>query len=262
MATRWLWQLALFTQATHALPFFTNGTIPANLTTACIDTLLTDVVQCPATAANFINGFYYPAEVLEDACNRQCSTALGRYEARVKTACAGQTWAGYDDENDAPLDMIPNLMRFNRDLACIQDSGRWCNVVAAAAALKADPGRTYLEPASELLLTKVESPGGWDSTPPSDVPSSGPCDLCFIKNLKMQAESPYYYGPQLRSSSVYESKTSSCGVSDYALSTSTLPWPMYVCWLDRIYCSSLTSWTGQTLQIQHLHRALARSILS
>jgi hypothetical protein len=240
MAIRWLSLLALLIRETQARPFFTNGTIPANLTTECANTLLTDVTQCPATAANFINGFYYPVEVLEDACNRQCSTALGRYEARVKTACTGQTWAGYDDENDAPLDMIPNLMRFNRDLACIQDSERWCNVVAAAAALEADPGRKYLEPTSARILTNTESPGGWSSTPPSGVQSSGPCDLCFIKNLKMQAESPYYHGPQLRSSSIYESKTSSCGVAGYALSTSTLPWPMYVYRVSRNYHFSLT----------------------
>ncbi|KAI1522760.1 LysM domain containing protein [Pyrenophora tritici-repentis] len=189
-------------QTAHALPFFNNGTIPANLTTTCANALLVDVVQCPITAAQFLNGFYYPPKTLENACSSACSLALQNYEASVKTACAGQTWAGYDDENDAPLDMIPNLMRYNRDLACIQDSGRWCNVVAAAAALQADPG---------------QSPFGWDSTPPTNVQFSGPCDLCFIKNLQKQAGSPYYYGPHLRSSSVYQSKTSSCGVAGYPL---------------------------------------------
>jgi hypothetical protein len=240
MAIRWLSHIALLTSAAQCLPFFTNGTIPANLTTACADSLLTDVVQCPATAANFMNGFYYPTDVLEGACSGQCSTALEQFEANVKSACAGQTWAGYDDENDAPLDIIANLMRFNRDLACIQDSGRWCNVVAAAVALEADPGRMYSELLSALLLIIVESPAGWDSTAPSNVQSSGPCDLCFIKSLKMQAESPYYYGPGLRSLSVYESKTSSCGVAGYPLSTSTLPWQLYVYQLTGIHISSLT----------------------
>lgn len=37
--------------------------------------------------------------------------------------------------------MIPNVLRFNRDLACIMDSDRYCNIVAQAAAIEADPGR-------------------------------------------------------------------------------------------------------------------------
>ncbi|KAF2126083.1 carbohydrate-binding module family 50 protein [Dothidotthia symphoricarpi CBS 119687] len=211
MAFQWLLPLTLVFRAAHALPFFTNGTIPTNLTTTCANALLTDVIQCPPTAARFMNGFYYPPATLEKACTSACSTALEQYETQVRTACVGQTWAGYDDENDAPLDMIPNLMRYNWDLACIQDSGRWCNVVAAAAAVQADPG---------------QSPVGWDSTPPTDVQFSGPCDLCFIKNLQKQAGSPYYYGPQLQSSSIYQSKTSSCGVAGYPLTTSTLPWSL------------------------------------
>lgn len=137
---QWLLSLTLF-QVTSALPFFTNSTIPANLTTACANALLTDVSQCPPTVARFTSGYYYPPAVLEEACTSACTTALQEYEQKIKTACAGQTWAGYDEENDAPLDIIPDVMQFNHELACIQDSGRWCNVVAAAAAMKADPGR-------------------------------------------------------------------------------------------------------------------------
>ncbi|CAO2650794.1 Nn.00g020860.m01.CDS01 [Neocucurbitaria sp. VM-36] len=205
---QWLLPLTLF-QVAHALPFFTNSTIPANLTTVCANALLTDVSQCHPIVARLSSGYYYPPTILEKVCTSTCSSALERYEQKVKTACAGQTWVGYDEVDDAPLDLIPNVMRFNQDLACIQDSGRWCNVVAAAAAMQADPG---------------QSPIGWDSVPPSNVQSSGPCDLCFIKNLQKQAGSPYYHGPQLRSSSIYESKTSSCGVAGYPLTTSNLPW--------------------------------------
>lgn len=143
MAFRWLLSSTFVFQAAHALSFFNNGTISANLTTTCANALLTDVAQCPPTAARFANGFFYPPATLKKACTSACSTALERYEKNVTTACAGQTWAGYDDRNDAPLVMIPNLMRYHRDLACIQDSGRWCNVVAAAAAMQADPGRMH-----------------------------------------------------------------------------------------------------------------------
>lgn len=48
------------------------------------------------------------------------------------------------------------------------------------------------------------------------------CDLCFIKNLQFQAGSPYYDGPLLAEHSVYQSKTSSCGISGYPLTTSDL----------------------------------------
>ncbi|CAN9387616.1 unnamed protein product [Alternaria alternata] len=70
-----------------------------------------------------------------------------------------------------------------------------------------------------------QSPMGWDTEPPSGVQASGPCDLCFIKNLQKQAGSPYYDEPQIRESSLYESKTSSCGVTGYPLSISSLPFP-------------------------------------
>ena len=138
----WLLPLTLF-QVAHALPFFTNSTIPANLTTVCANALLTDVSQCHPIVARLSSGYYYPPTILEKVCTSTCSSALERYEQKVKTACAGQTWVGYDEVDDAPLDLIPNVMRFNQDLACIQDSGRWCNVVAAAAAMQADPGRKY-----------------------------------------------------------------------------------------------------------------------
>lgn len=55
-----------------------------------------------------------------------------------------------------------------------------------------------------------------------------PCDMCFIKSLKFQAESPYFDGPLLQEQSIYQSKTSSCRVTGYALTTSGLPYSTYV----------------------------------
>lgn len=49
--------------------------------------------------------------------------------------------------------------------------------------------------------------------------------MCFIKRLRLQAGSPFYEGPRLASQSVYESLTSSCGVSNMPLTTSTLEFP-------------------------------------
>lgn len=124
-----------------AIPFFSNNTIPSNLTSDCATALLTDVEQCPPTVASFAIGYYYPPSVLEKACTSACVTGLQQYEASIATACTGQTWTAYDEIDGAPLDLIANVMRFNHDLVCLKDAGRWCNVVAVAAAMQADPGR-------------------------------------------------------------------------------------------------------------------------
>ena len=53
------------------------------------------------------------------------------------------------------------------------------------------------------------------------------CDLCFIKRLQFQADSPYYHGPEL--ASIYQSKTAICSVSDFPLNpTTTFPFSMSV----------------------------------
>lgn len=54
-----------------------------------------------------------------------------------------------------------------------------------------------------------------------DIVVTDPCDICLVKNLKFQAESPYYEGPDLLSSSIYQSKTASCGITDMPLTTTT-----------------------------------------
>lgn len=46
--------------------------------------------------------------------------------------------------------------------------------------------------------------------------------MCFVKKLGMQAGSPFYEGPRLASMSLYQSMTSSCGVTGMPLTTSTL----------------------------------------
>ena len=56
------------------------------------------------------------------------------------------------------------------------------------------------------------------------VPSAAdPCDMCFIKKLRIEASSPYYDGWKLAKEGVYESKTSSCKIAGLPLSTKTAP---------------------------------------
>jgi len=123
-----------------AAQFFSNNTVPANLTTACSNALLKDVTGCSSIVPVFQNGYFYPPSILEKTCTTECAVALTSYESEINTVCSGQMWAGYDDGNDMTLAIIPNLIRYQYDLTCLQDSARWCNVVAVAAAVSADPG--------------------------------------------------------------------------------------------------------------------------
>ncbi|OBT52616.1 hypothetical protein VE04_06030 [Pseudogymnoascus sp. 24MN13] len=104
-------------------------------------------------------------------------------------------------------------MKYQYSLACLTDSGRFCNNVAAEAAYVLDPGSN--DPVTGISIAQPNSTAG-------EIPN--PCDLCFIKNLRLQAGSPYYDGPALADSSVYESKTSSCSITGMPLTTTDLPW--------------------------------------
>ena len=50
-------------------------------------------------------------------------------------------WNGYGDQPES-VAVIPDLMRYNYDLVCLMDSGRYCNIVAGAAAAMLDPEGT------------------------------------------------------------------------------------------------------------------------
>ncbi|OBT95526.2 hypothetical protein VE01_05175 [Pseudogymnoascus verrucosus] len=112
-----------------------------------------------------------------------------------------------------PLLIIPDMMKYQYSLACLTDSGRFCNNVAAEAAYVLDPGSN--DPVTGISIAQPNSTAG-------EIPN--PCDLCFIKNLRLQAGSPYYDGPALADSSVYESKTSSCSITGMPLTTTDLLW--------------------------------------
>ena len=131
-------------QHAESARFFSNNTVPFNLTVSCASALMTDV-QCSPVVPRLQTGFFYPPSLLNRTCTAACSSALQAYENSVTASCSGQTWAGYDndDSDSISLVVIPNLMRFNYDMICLQDSGRWCNAVSAAAAVGADPGREW-----------------------------------------------------------------------------------------------------------------------
>ncbi|KAF8252101.1 LysM domain-containing protein [Wilcoxina mikolae CBS 423.85] len=199
-----------FIHTVTAVQVFDNSTVPTNLTTACTNALLNDLNCTPAVLALQI-GFYYANSTLERTCTTDCANSLSNYRASIAEACDNETWVG-DYDNVLPVVMIPDTMRYNFDLICMMDSGRYCNTVAADYA-------AFLDPTASHPVTGDPVTGG-------NMTDTTQCDLCFIKNLRYQAASPYYNGPRLANDSVYESMTSSCNVTGYPLTTTNLDFSM------------------------------------
>ncbi|ORY64855.1 uncharacterized protein BCR38DRAFT_431162 [Pseudomassariella vexata] len=200
----------VWVQLVPAVELYTLSTIPTSLSSDCQAALLADVADCNLMVTKFRYGYFYPQALLEKTCTLPCGTALKAFEDAVVAACAGDVWDGYrdDGEADMPVAVIPNVLRYLYEMTCLQDEERFCNVVAGANAALADPG---------------DGVSGWLGTVDNTTAAAEACDMCFIKSLRMQAGSSYYDGPALASSSIYESKTSSCQVSDMPRTTSTLP---------------------------------------
>lgn len=129
--------LASFVHCSDAFQVFNNETLPPNLTIACNSALLSDL-GCDPTVVALQDGYYYAKETLDSICTSECTSALAAYESSVIQSCQGQMWNGYYNATD-PVAIIPDIMQYQYSLACLMDSGRYCNVVAAQAATSADP---------------------------------------------------------------------------------------------------------------------------
>lgn len=126
-------------QTVAAVQLLTEQTAPSKISRGCLNALVANV-SCSPMVPRFRYGFYYSESTLIRSCTSQCESALASYETNIISACNGDTWSGYDDEGSAPLSLIPNILRYQYSLTCLQDSGRWCNVLAGNAAGIADPG--------------------------------------------------------------------------------------------------------------------------
>jgi hypothetical protein len=132
----------LLSDRTNGAQLFSNSTIPTNLTVGCSNSLLGDI-DCSLALMGFQHTRYYAETTLKRVCTPQCEAGLSSYEAAIRTACAGETWKGFDDEI-MPLDLIATNIRYEFNSTCLMDSGRYCNVIAAKAAAAADPARMPL----------------------------------------------------------------------------------------------------------------------
>lgn len=57
---------------------------------------------------------------------------------------------------------------------------------------------------------------------PANTSEPDQCDSCLVKSLQLEAGSPFFDGPVIASMSLYESMTSSCGVTGQPLTTTKL----------------------------------------
>ena len=133
----WLLVVSTLVNASSAFRAFTNTSFAStNLTIPCIGALSGDIACSPGVAGLRL-GEYYPEATLNRTCTADCGQALAQFANRVAAACDKQTWKGYED-TDMPLAIIPDMLRYHYNLTCLTDSGRYCNAVAAKAAVVLD----------------------------------------------------------------------------------------------------------------------------
>ena len=133
--------VAALLQQALAAQIFDKNTVPSNLTAKCRNAFLRDI-QCSPVVANLRGDTYYEQKTLERTCKPACSAALSAYNSAIASACGKETWIGYDD-SPMPVKVISDLVKFNYDLVCLTDSGRFCNIVAAGNAAANDPQGRY-----------------------------------------------------------------------------------------------------------------------
>lgn len=201
----------LYVRACLGGTFFTENDVPDGVSPSCASALTADVA-CARAVAHLMPDEFYTKSGLDQICTTVCASSLTNWRADVISSCAGDSFIGFNREDgELGVGAIPDLIKFSYDLACLNDGSRYCNNAAAAFAAYSDPDLSEL---------------------PSDLPAGGEwgnqnvtneCDACLVSILKFRAESPYYDGPRLQAESVYESKTSSCGVAGAPLTTIDSP---------------------------------------
>ncbi|KAI0203160.1 hypothetical protein F4808DRAFT_449427 [Astrocystis sublimbata] len=214
-----------------AVQIYDADSLPTDISSGCLDAMTVDVPDCLSFASSFRYGYFYSERLLGDTCTSECSSGLAAFEKGVISACSNDTYLQDGDTGDElPMALMPNIMRYLYELSCIKDNGRFCNVVAGTNAALSDPG---------------SGSNNWLGGVDNDTTAASACDLCFVNNLRMQAGSPYYDGPEVASQSIYESKTSSCRVSNMPRTTWAMPTT-----LSDLPAPTASACAGKTYQIQ------------
>ncbi|KAL8366432.1 hypothetical protein RB595_004963 [Gaeumannomyces hyphopodioides] len=151
-----------------------------------------------------------------------CASSLAQYQAAAEGACGAGDTFGIVANRSEPASFIPQILFYNFNRTCIQDEGRWCNVVNRGIA-EGGLGAAARAPAAANTTSSANGTVPSPNLLRRQQQAVDLCDNCIIKQVQFQAGSPIYDGFRLQS--MYSSLTSSCSKTGFPLVTSTTPLP-------------------------------------
>ncbi|KAI1158006.1 hypothetical protein F5B18DRAFT_668603 [Nemania serpens] len=187
--------------AAQSFQYVFSDSLPGTVLTPACSATLTSNISCDPWVSHFREGSYYKPAGLESVCTTSCQTAIKNYQFSLASNCKGLTY-NFTETTYLPIDSIGSMLDYVYSLTCLQDSGRFCNYVAYEASLQAD--------------INASTPIGR----PNSTSTISPCDNCFVKQLQLEAGSPFAGGDELVTS--YSSLTSSCKVTGMPITATTL----------------------------------------
>ncbi|PVH71894.1 carbohydrate-binding module family 50 protein [Cadophora sp. DSE1049] len=165
-----------------------DDSLPEDLPSACSAALMADVA-CDFLVPNLRPDFFYPPASLYRICTTGCAAALESWESSVRSACGKDVVIPAEFDLPASPIVIPTTRRYIYSFTCLEENNVFCGPVAALASFFSDPGG--LRPMSR-------------------------------SQVAMRSGSPYFDGPVVASESLYQSMTSSCGITRKPATTSTI----------------------------------------
>ena len=142
MATFWCSVLAATTAmaglgSAQSFQYITNSSFPGvTLTNGCLSALMSNI-SCDPWVSRFRPGQYYDPKGLEAVCTAECQSAIQAYTAGVERACSGSIY-NYTSTTYLPVAAVGSLLLEHYQLACLQDSGHFCNYLAYEKSLQID----------------------------------------------------------------------------------------------------------------------------
>ncbi|KAL8306251.1 hypothetical protein RB597_003198 [Gaeumannomyces tritici] len=198
--------LSLSPSPVSAVKMLYDDSLPEDLDAACSAALMADIACDPLVPA-LRHDFYYPPATLTRICTAGCTSALQSWESSVRTACGNNITIPAEDDLDASPIVIPASRQYTYGFTCLKESDVSCGPVAALATFFANPGVSVFNYISELPEGAVK---------PQD------CDPCLAARLRLRSGSPYFDGPVVASESIYQTLTSSCGITGKPVTTTTI----------------------------------------
>ncbi|OHF04584.1 LysM domain-containing protein [Colletotrichum orchidophilum] len=198
--------LSLSPSPVSAVKMLYDDSLPEDLDAACSAALMADIACDPLVPA-LRHDFYYPTATLTRTCTAGCASALESWESSVRSACGNDIVIPDEyDLNASPI-VIPASLRYIYSFTCLKENDVFCGPVAALASFFTNPGVSAFNYINELPEGAVQ---------PAD------CDPCLAARLRLRSGSPYFDGPVVASESIYQTLTSSYGITGKPATTSTV----------------------------------------